>query len=354
MGSATGEYATWMATLSDLRRQFDAAFQNGHQTKARLIESYTVCCEDYPTGPPAGDYSGCAAFLVGFCRNPVPAVDADGKYLVGENPIMDADGKPILGPDGLPLVFGPGLWQKFILFNGRPNDPFAGLAKEAAHLVSRQLPASIRSSLWERFENCTIPSDEAIWPATLFELARQQKLTGMDCQERAWHGNQSVATALLKAARSSEQLAFGPLTELAAVIPDPPQHVFYEIENVHRASCRAIDAILAMAEAERAPAGIDAPSDPAKRRITVHKDSRECRLDGTHFSLTAEGAVLLNALVEADGEYVAASSVVNKPDRVRRRLPAELRRLIESDPGKGTRIPRQALYAPPDGSNLTE
>jgi hypothetical protein len=64
-------------------------------------------------------------------------------------------------------------------------------------------------------------------------------------------------------------------------------------------------------------------------------------IDGTPYALTKEGAKLLDALVAANGDWVNGHSVVNQPSRVRDAMPDEVRKVVESAPGKGFRIRSQ-------------
>jgi len=81
-----------------------------------------------------------------------------------------------------------------------------------------------------------------------------------------------------------------------------------------------------------------APSPPIPR-IVVSLDPPQVVLDGAAYALTPDGAAFLQTLVEANGDWVAGSSIPDiRADRVKGRLPAPIRDLIEASTGKGYRL----------------
>jgi len=81
-------------------------------------------------------------------------------------------------------------------------------------------------------------------------------------------------------------------------------------------------------------------------RLTVDRIANQAVLDGQPYSLTADGALLLDSLLKADGDWVAGKSLDMRAERVKKSLPKPFRDLIESSPGKGHRIPRNVLAQP--------
>lgn len=97
------------------------------------------------------------------------------------------------------------------------------------------------------------------------------------------------------------------------------------------------------------PAVPESLDDPAKRRsngqrrLTVAIDPPQAVLDGTPYALTQDGATFVQALLNAEGDWVAGCKLDMRADRVKKALPKPIRELIESSPGKGYRIPRKVL-----------
>ena len=60
--------------------------------------------------------------------------------------------------------------------------------------------------------------------------------------------------------------------------------------------------------------------------------------DGTTHTLGVEAAKLLNALVQAEYDWINAGEVVGQPARVRNSMPQPVRVLIEAAAGRGTRL----------------
>jgi len=78
-------------------------------------------------------------------------------------------------------------------------------------------------------------------------------------------------------------------------------------------------------------------------RLSVTLDPPQAVLDGCAHAITLNGAILLDALLKAESDWVAGHTLEMRADRVKRRLPKSLRELIKASPGKGYRIPREAL-----------
>jgi len=90
------------------------------------------------------------------------------------------------------------------------------------------------------------------------------------------------------------------------------------------------------------------PSEPATEesqqpritgpRISASTHPPQVSIDGKAYALTAEAAELVQALVDANGEWISASKVIAQPSRVIRNMPANVRQLIEKKPGAGCRL----------------
>ena len=89
--------------------------------------------------------------------------------------------------------------------------------------------------------------------------------------------------------------------------------------------------------AEPTPPATPLPPPP---RLTVTISAEHCQavLDGNAYPLTLDQATLLQALLDAGGDWVSAGKVVSKPERVIEKLPEALRAAVESARPKGTRI----------------
>jgi hypothetical protein len=77
--------------------------------------------------------------------------------------------------------------------------------------------------------------------------------------------------------------------------------------------------------------------------LTVSLNPPQAVFKGNAIALKPDGATLLKALVDANGDWVAAHTLNVRGDRVLSNLPPEFRALIESVAGKGYRIPREKL-----------
>lgn len=75
-------------------------------------------------------------------------------------------------------------------------------------------------------------------------------------------------------------------------------------------------------------------------RLVVDLEMPQVRYEGTAYHLTRLGALLLHALVEAKGEWVAISRLpeISKPSAVKSGLPEPIQTLIETSRGKGYRL----------------
>lgn len=78
-------------------------------------------------------------------------------------------------------------------------------------------------------------------------------------------------------------------------------------------------------------------------RLTVMLNPPQAVLDGQAFALDPDGALLVDALIKADGDWVASAKLDMRADRVRKKLPKQVGALVEAEPGKGFRIPRRKL-----------
>lgn len=75
--------------------------------------------------------------------------------------------------------------------------------------------------------------------------------------------------------------------------------------------------------------------------IAVSLNPPQVTIDGKAYALNRNAAKLLQAIVDADGEWVAASACDAQAARTINGMPPEVRRLIESKPGAGTRLKRK-------------
>ncbi len=94
------------------------------------------------------------------------------------------------------------------------------------------------------------------------------------------------------------------------------------------------------------PADNEPPSPPKPTpRLTVNTQTNCAVLDGIEHKLSPEQALFVNGLVEADGVWRSSTEMnVTKVDRLKNNMPAPIRDLIESKPGKGSIIPRKKLW----------
>ena len=95
-----------------------------------------------------------------------------------------------------------------------------------------------------------------------------------------------------------------------------------------------------MCDAPPSREGWPATPLPPPPRLTVTISAEHCQavLDGNAYPLTLDQATLLQALLDAGGDWVSAGKVVSKPERVIEKLPEALRAVVESARPKGTRI----------------
>jgi len=88
-------------------------------------------------------------------------------------------------------------------------------------------------------------------------------------------------------------------------------------------------------------------------RLTIDITTNQAVLDGHPYSLTADGALLLDSFLRDPGEWVAGKTLDMRAERVKKSLPKPIRDLIEASPGKGHRIPRNVLVQPCQDSEAT-
>ena len=85
-------------------------------------------------------------------------------------------------------------------------------------------------------------------------------------------------------------------------------------------------------------------TNPGKPRIIVDLAQSKVTLDGVCHTITGEGARFLHELLKAKGNWVSSTDIdIRKPDRLKKAMPVAVSSLIESLPGKGSRIPREKL-----------
>ncbi len=110
----------------------------------------------------------------------------------------------------------------------------------------------------------------------------------------------------------------------------------FAMENAFSASAAAIRHLFdGNAPVKRAPI----------RRLIVDISRDRATLDETPFQINVNAALYLKSLVDADGEWVGDWEEKGlRPDKIKPKLPKEIRALIEAETGKGQRIPREKLY----------
>lgn len=80
-----------------------------------------------------------------------------------------------------------------------------------------------------------------------------------------------------------------------------------------------------------------------EQRAVVSTVPPQIAIDGKAYSITDTAAILLQNLVNADGEWVSGSDVVNQPSRVVAAMPEQVRMHVEASPGKGFRFRRRTV-----------
>ena len=96
------------------------------------------------------------------------------------------------------------------------------------------------------------------------------------------------------------------------------------------------------------PAGSPSPAPPKGPWLEVDVVEKVATLDGVRYSLLEAGAAVLDILLNAKGEWVSLSNYTSKsrpllgghPTREIKKLPIQIRTLVQSEPGKGTRLIR--------------
>ncbi len=80
-----------------------------------------------------------------------------------------------------------------------------------------------------------------------------------------------------------------------------------------------------------------------RSRLSVDVQALEATLDGTVYKLEQDEAIYVDAMIKAHGDWVAGHTLDMRADRVKKGLPSQIHEIIESEPGKGHRIPRRFL-----------
>jgi hypothetical protein len=79
------------------------------------------------------------------------------------------------------------------------------------------------------------------------------------------------------------------------------------------------------------------------KRISVSLQPPQINFQGMTYQVEPDGALLIDSLVKAEGEWISGSNLSMRADRVKKKLPEPIANLIESERGKGHRIPRNRL-----------
>ncbi len=77
--------------------------------------------------------------------------------------------------------------------------------------------------------------------------------------------------------------------------------------------------------------------DTQPSAMSIDLRLNQIRYGGACYDVTADGALLVNKLVEAN-DWFSASSIFSKPSEVLRSLPDPIKKLIETQKGKGYRL----------------
>ena len=85
----------------------------------------------------------------------------------------------------------------------------------------------------------------------------------------------------------------------------------------------------------------DRKTDSGQGFPIVCLDPPQVTIDDTAYAVKKPAAVLLNALVKANGDWINGKKVVQQPTRVVAGMPKQVRKLVESSPGKGYRLRRE-------------
>jgi len=85
------------------------------------------------------------------------------------------------------------------------------------------------------------------------------------------------------------------------------------------------------------------PCSAKQPRLVVTLNPPQVTLDGRAHAVKPDGSLFVDALLKADGDWVTGETLGIRADRVKKDLPKEIRSMIESSPGKGSRISRNAL-----------
>lgn len=110
------------------------------------------------------------------------------------------------------------------------------------------------------------------------------------------------------------------------------------IDDIFEASCRLIDDCIKGLENTAASSLTDNLKAPEPIAVCLHPPQVKYR--DTIYAVSPDGAVFVQSLANARGDWVAGSKLEMRADRVKSSLPEPIRDLIESVPGKGYRLSR--------------
>lgn len=92
--------------------------------------------------------------------------------------------------------------------------------------------------------------------------------------------------------------------------------------------------------------GYSAAETRVRERLVISLEPPQAVLDGRAYALTEQGAMFLDAVVAAEGNWVTGGEIAvrhslfdsQRIKRIKDRLPGPLVRLVESAPGRGSRL----------------
>ncbi len=90
-----------------------------------------------------------------------------------------------------------------------------------------------------------------------------------------------------------------------------------------------------------APKRADSETDSRQGFPVVSFDPPQVVIHGTAYALKRLAATFFNALVTASGDWINGQEVVPQASRVVASMPDQVRKLVESAPGKGYRLRRE-------------
>ncbi len=114
------------------------------------------------------------------------------------------------------------------------------------------------------------------------------------------------------------------------------------LKDVFADSCRMLDGMISTLTSQTSDDD-EIPLEAPCIAVCLHPPQVTIR--GVTHQVTPNGALLVQALVKAKGDWVSGSSMEMRADRVRASLPDTVRELIESVPGKGCRLHRTLFSA---------